>query len=300
VPDNAAGAVTACPDCGKKLRIPAARPAPSAARPAPQPKKPAAPAADAGGGYGVLPAPERAEIPQEELRTPLEYRMDEEDTEEEPQEDQEEPEQEERPRKRKKIRKRRRTQSTGLSRGAIIGLSVGGGFLVLVAVTVLLFFMLPGRGSKKEDMNQLVADLQQAGAQIERDESRPDKPIVAISFRGQPINGKLLGRLKAIPTLRKLDLGGTLMSDVLLEHLEDVTQISILNLGHCNKITSHGLEFLKNFKNLEELNLSQTLVMDDGLEHLKGCTKLKKIYLDGSLASGLGLQAHIPGLQVIK
>ena len=60
------------------------------------------------------------------------------------------------------------------------------------------------------------------------------------------------------------------------------------------------IELLKKLVNLEELNLNQTLVHDMGLRELKGCTKLKKIYLDGTLASGLELADAIPGLQIIK
>jgi hypothetical protein len=294
VPDDAAGAVTACPDCGKKLRIPAAvRAAPPAARPAPRPRP--APPADDGGGYSVLPPEARAEIPKEEYKTPLEYRRD--DDEEEP--DDEPEEQEEAPRKKKKRRKKKQQQQIGLSKGVVVGLSVGGVVLAVAALTAVLFFALrPGPG-KKEDQNQLVAELIQAGATVRRAGGQPDGPVTEVSFMGSEINAKLLGRLKAFPQLEVVNLASTKTSDVILEHLEDLTQIRVLNLGH-TKVTSKGMQFLKNLKNLEELNLSQTLVMDDGLEELKGLTKLKKLSLDGSLASGLNLQAAIPGLQVFK
>ena len=38
----------------------------------------------------------------------------------------------------------------------------------------------------------------------------------------------------------------------------------------------------------------------DGLEDLKGLTKLKKLNLDGTLASGLGLKESIPDLEIIR
>ena len=43
-----------------------------------------------------------------------------------------------------------------------------------------------------------------------------------------------------------------------------------------------------------------TMTFEMGLENLKGCTKLKKLSLEGTLASGEGLRAAIPGLEIYK
>jgi hypothetical protein len=61
------------------------------------------------------------------------------------------------------------------------------------------------------------------------------------------------------------------------------------------------MEHIGRITSLEELYLDQTNVTDRGLADLKGLKNLKKLNLSGAmLASGLGLQAALPGLEIIK
>jgi hypothetical protein len=132
-------------------------------------------------------------------------------------------------------------------------------------------------------------------AAIERDKKSPDNPVIGISLSCCTFKPSLLGRLVVFPKLRKLNLGGTLTSDINLEWLEDVKTLHSLDLSH-TKVTGGGMQFLKNMVDLEELNLNQTLVDEVRLGELKGLKNLKKIYLDGTLASGLVLKESNPGL----
>jgi len=88
------------------------------------------------------------------------------------------------------------------------------------------------------------------------------------------------------------------VANVDLEHLEGYTGLRVLRLGN-TKVTSGGMQFLKDMTGLEELDLGGTLVTDAGLEQLKGLKNLKRLNLSNTpLASGRGLAAAIPGLEV--
>jgi hypothetical protein len=205
---------------------------------------------------------------------------------------------EETPKPKKRKKKKKQPEPGGLS-GVHIALIVAG--LVVVAAATGIFFLIQ-RGAftkTKPDPAQVLAELQQVGAQIERDRQKPDQPVIGLSLTGTEFDPRLLGKLVAFPQLRKLNLANTKTSDINLEHLEDVTTLQSLNLSH-TKVTGGGMQFLKKMVNLEDLNLNQTLVTDVGLQELKGLTKLKRLNLDGTLASGEELKDVIPGLQVVK
>jgi|GEM_PF-6769721 len=320
IPDAQGGSVSACPKCGQKFRVPAAatkladpsgpdagpRPRPSSAKNATSPKNNRIQAVDAPAsrgaktarqqppaeadaqGYGVGPAHETAPPPSSIDKRPVE------DDVAGP-EEQEEDLQATTPR-RKKRRRKKKQESAG-PKAAHIGLIVAG-LLVVAAATAILFWIKPGSPKAPPDPGPVLAELEQVHAAIERDKTSPDQPVVGITLSGT-FKPSLLGRLVVFPKLRKLNLGGTLTSDINLEWLEDVTTLRELNLSH-TKVTGGGMQFLKKMVNLEELNLTQTLVDDVRLGELKGLKNLKKIYLDGTLASGLDLKAAIPGLEVVR
>ena len=304
LPEARAGGVAACPKCGQKFRLrpaaanPSAPSRPDAARP---PAKPAPartrPAADDEDDqpYDVRSAEEEEEPEVPRVRRPGRRPKaggDGEPPAEQPDRDDEAP----RPRKRKK-KKKKEPQAGGL-KGVHIALIVVG-VVVVLGATGLFFLIQRGAFTKaKPDPSQVLAELQQAGAMIERDKG-PDQAVVGIDLSSREFRPSLLGRLVVFPQLRKLNLASTKTSDINLEHLEDVTTLQSLNLSH-TKVTGGGMQFLKNMVNLEELNLNQTLVTDIGLRELKGLTKLKRLHLDGTLASGEELKDAIPGLQVFK
>ena len=170
----------------------------------------------------------------------------------------------------------------------------------MLAATGLFFMIQRGVFAKKKiDPAELLAQLEKSGVLIERDTRSPDQPVTSLNFFGGDIPPGVLDQLGVFPQLQKLIFGGTKMSDVQLEHLEDLTSLRVLNLSN-TKVTGGGMQFLKKLVNLEELNVNQTLVTDAGLNQLKGLTKLKRLIVTGSLAKGLELEAAIPGLKVTR
>jgi hypothetical protein len=174
------------------------------------------------------------------------------------------------------------------------------GIVAVLAVTGIGFVVFRSAAAiDKYNEGEVLAELKQIGAFVERDHTSPDKPVIGINISGMEYRAALLNKLVVFPDLRKLDLSGTSTTDFFLQHMHGLTSLRVLRLGH-TKVTRGGMGYLTPLVNLEDLDLTQALVTDDSLEELKVLTKLKKIHLDGTLASGIGLKAHIPGLEIIK
>jgi hypothetical protein len=278
IPDAQAGGISSCPECGQKFRVPAAAkkagsgPPEGAVQASTPPPKPHRPPSD------DFPAnPDVGELIDDDQHTEEEVPV---------------------PRKRKK-KKRKASQASSINVLHII--AVVGGLAVIVLATMIFFALQhrgAGRSKSKVNPELVLGRLQDMGARVRRDMQSPDQQVIEIAFNGE-YDPKILKDLVAFPELRKVSLAGTPTTDVWLEWIEDVTQLTALDLGH-TKVTGGGMQFLRKMVNLEELGLVQTLVDDHRLMELKGCKKLKNIYLDGSLASGLSLKEVIPDLVIHK
>ncbi len=282
LPESQAGATGSCPQCGQKFRVSAKQSAPPRGQPAR--------ADDDVQPFAMMPPPDRPLPPP--LSEPPRRREDEDLEEVESDDGADTP----RPKKRKK--KKKKSAGVGMTgwHAALIALGV----LVVLGATGILYYIQTGGSRKpKVDAEQVLAELKQIGAHVERDEKSPDRPVIGVTLTGTDFQGALLGRLSAFPQLRKLNLGNTNTSDVMLEHLEDVTTLKSLNLSH-TKVTGGGLQFLKKMTELEELYLNSTIVTDVGLSELKGLSKLRRLSLDGTLAGGEELKEAIPSLEISK
>jgi hypothetical protein len=204
------------------------------------------------------------------------------------------------PGKRKK--KKKAAEGVNPAHIAMVGAGI---FMVLVLTVVGVLIFRSATSKKTYDPDKVLAELEKVGAIIERDQSKPEHPVIGVNLTSRDFDNHVLGGLVAFPELRKLDLSATKTSDVTLEWLEDVTSLQVLNLGH-TKVTAGGMQFLTKLVNLEELNLNETIMTDralmsnHGLFELAGLKKLKRLQLDGTLANGLELKAQIPDLEIIK
>jgi hypothetical protein len=144
--------------------------------------------------------------------------------------------------------------------------------------------------------------IKERGGQYKVDENDPEKPVIEVMLMGTDADNGDLKMLLAFPKLKKLDMSMcTKINNPGLAWLVDLKEIRILKLGHCTHITDGGMEHIGQLTSLEELYLDQCNVTDRGLADLKGLKKLKKLGLSGSmLASGRGLQASIPGLEILN
>jgi Leucine Rich repeat len=132
------------------------------------------------------------------------------------------------------------------------------------------------------------------------------------------ISDKQLKHVQKLSDLRKLDLGGTKVTDAGIADLVELRQLETLNLAGSRitdaalssvkrlirlkcldlgytGVTSDGLDNLKDLTQLETLALGKTAVGDAGLQHLSGLTRLGDLSLYGTIVGDAGL-AHLKGM----
>jgi hypothetical protein len=297
VPDERSGTSGTCPACGKKFRVPLiTTTAPPKNGPVVGPSKSSAarhpatkePDEEEELSSDVVIDEDPPSLPGRKRQAQVEYDDDLDDADR-PREDEEE-----RPRKKRKKKKKKRRAEGGLS-GIHIALIVTS-ILVVFGTSGLIYYLQ--KPKPPPDPAEALAALQKEGALFTYDNT-PEKALIGVTFAGrESFNFSVLSKLTAFPKLERLDLGHTIIGDVHLEWFENCTSLRFLNLAHTH-VTGGGMQFLRKMVNLEDLNLSSTLVNDPALEeNLKGCTKLKRIAIGGTLASGMGLKAAIPGLVV--
>jgi Leucine-rich repeat (LRR) protein len=336
--ESKAGAVATCPGCGVKFRIPRAKADPAssssitaqkdsmrssaitqkppldprvrlAARRSEQPKPPGA---DAGGpAHSGSPTAEEAEELEYSLDDvhdrqspplPKKLRPIEPDDEEEPVAVEEEPEddeaideEEEGEAARRRKKKKKKTDPSK----AVVPLLVGGSALFVVLLCSGGIYYLANRKKPPPDPEKALEMVKKRGGSIERDLQDPEQPVIGVSLiaTDAPKERGDMELLLAFPKLRKLNLSHSKVENWDLECLKELHDLRVLNVSFSH-ITDGGMRYIGKIKSLEEVYLDQTLVTDNGLEDLRGLTNLKKLGVSGSLASGLGLQAAIPNLQV--
>jgi predicted component of type VI protein secretion system len=102
---------------------------------------------------------------------------------------------------------------------------------VLVAALVVVFI---GRGSTAAERiseQQAIAEIHKLGGSVTIDERSPDKPVIAVHFRGPQVMDAGLEHLRGLAQLRQLYLGGrdSQITDSGLEHVKGLTQLQTLN-----------------------------------------------------------------------
>jgi hypothetical protein len=134
-----------------------------------------------------------------------------------------------------KIDGRPRDVSRKLKAQLALTLMVGG---LVIAVLVAVHLL-----DHRTPQMRAVAAIEEARGRVTHDRTKPDRPVVGVSFRDSMAGGFLggqlsdtdLGRLRpqleALPQLRDLDLAHTALTDAGLVHLYGLTQLETLSLG---------------------------------------------------------------------
>ena len=162
----------------------------------------------------------------------------------------------------------------------------------LVTAALLLGALTPAPAWSREGaagQDQAIGAIQQAGGRVERDDSGPEKPVVAVSFAVTQAGDAVLEPLKGLPKLRKLTLNNTKITDAGLEQVKGMAALQKLYLVD-TAITDAGLEKLKGLAELRVLSLVGTQVTDAGLEHLKSLPNLQEAFLAGTKVTDDGVK----------
>jgi hypothetical protein len=116
--------------------------------------------------------------------------------------------------------------------------------------------------------------------------------IVAIRLSEAPVVDDQLVAFRAWPSLKKLSLDVTQITDAGLVHLGVLKRLEELDLSG-TKVEGPGLIRLKSLQSLQMLDLKKTQVTGAGLENLAGLPKLKTLRLGGTPVTD-------PSLEFIK
>ncbi len=130
--------------------------------------------------------------------------------------------------------------------------------------------------------------ISNAGGSVTRD---AHGHITAIDLRASWVSDSDIANLSAIPTLTRLDLSETRITDHGLRELKNAPAIADLNLRYAELITDEGISALKTWKHLKHLDLQGTKVTDSALQHLTGLTSLESLDLGYVLVTDAGMEA---------
>jgi Leucine-rich repeat (LRR) protein len=111
-----------------------------------------------------------------------------------------------------------------------------------------------------------------------------------LSLRNTEISEVGVTRLSAVVSLRKLDLGYTLLSDSALGQLKPLVNLESLSLPN-TQVEGPGLAALAGLTKLRELNVESTPVKNEALQHIAKLTGLERLALQYTDVTDRGMPA---------
>ena len=169
----------------------------------------------------------------------------------------------------------------------------------------------PKAGAAESPAVQRAVDrIDARGGFVVRDR---DGSIAEVSLARTWATDEDLSYVADIPTVKRLDLSFTLITDKGVKELEQLRQLEELNLETAEALTDASMNYVKNIPTLRKLNvrgvditdvgmpaiaqmtglrsldLSHTMLEDVGLEHLPALSELEELYLGGDMITGINL-----------
>lgn len=130
-------------------------------------------------------------------------------------------------------------------------------------------------------------------------EAGPGGQPVAVSLSGTWVNDSELIELAAMPSLERLDLSHTRISDEGLLLLRPARRIQSLNLLYAEQITDQGMNAIKTWRELRHLNVRGTRIADGTLQVASGLTRLEALDVSATGITENGLD-HLVALANLK
>jgi internalin A len=155
--------------------------------------------------------------------------------------------------------------------------------------------------SATADESSAAAALEKLGATITRDESKPRRPVLRVNLARNAtdadvklllelpgldwlaldqsqITGDGLKRLKALKTLRHLDINGHLLTRGNLKLIKEIKALQFLGLfGH--EVTDASLANLDELDKLQGLTIGYALITEEGYQRITHFKELKELFL---------------------
>jgi hypothetical protein len=127
------------------------------------------------------------------------------------------------------------------------------------------------------DYVRAVAAIENLGGRVQRDQQRPDHPVVAVDLRMTDVTDKDLVSLEGLKSLQHVSLSSSRITDAGLVHLKGLANLRRLDLDY-DRISDAGLVHLEGLTNLRRLDLRVTRVTPAGVEGLQ--RKLPRVIID--------------------
>jgi WD40 repeat protein len=138
--------------------------------------------------------------------------------------------------------------------------------------------------------------------EVQRKEDLPVRNyrIIGIHLDGSSDDGdNLFSLLPKLGRLRVLDVHDSPITDAVVSHLAELTDLRELDMGSCADVTDEGVRHLRVLKHLISLDLSQTQLSDEGVAHLSGMQQLNSLQIQHTAVTGEELQ-HLAGLTLLR
>ncbi|MEZ5352605.1 MAG: hypothetical protein R2762_08205 [Bryobacteraceae bacterium] len=145
----------------------------------------------------------------------------------------------------------------------------------------------------------LAANLDWVSGLGGRVETNSDGKVSAVNLRGAWVTDADLDLLASVPTLEKIDLSLSRVTDLGLLRLKDLPNVRELNLFFAELVTDEGLAAMRNWKHIERLNLRGTKVTDNTLALLAGKESIVALDIGYAEVTDSGLQ-HLPKLPNLR
>ena len=126
-----------------------------------------------------------------------------------------------------------------------------------------------------------------------------DGTIIEVSLARTWATDNDLERIIEIPTIQRLDLSLTYVSDAGIERLRKLTDLEDLNLYASEFITDAAISYLRGDRKLRRLNLRGTDVTDTSLEFIASLTGLRSLDISETQISDVGLE-HLASLAELE
>lgn len=127
----------------------------------------------------------------------------------------------------------------------------------------------------------------------------PDGNIVEVSLARTWASDDDVERLTQIKTLKRLDLSFTYVTDLGVQHLQQLPELEDLNLDTVEALTDAAANYLRANRSLRRLVLRGIDITDVGMPYLAALTGLKSLDLSHTMVGDVGLES-LPALSELE
>jgi internalin A len=169
---------------------------------------------------------------------------------------------------------------------------------IIFVLALLHYGAEQATGDEAED--RLTSTIEKLGGTIGRDETKPGKPVTAVSFdfNNKKVSDDFLKELNGLLSLKSLSIPCDQISDVGMKYIKEMTTLEMLDI-QSKLITERGVADLRDLRKLKSLRLDYCASMTDKIaETLIELTELEELTLPATITN-MGIK-KLAGLKKLK